>query len=97
METVIETVPIEELGERVAELVDRVESGQTVVVTRQGKPVLDLVPHRARAGVDLEAGRRFLAERGLHKPVSAISDDFDDPLPEDFLVRPLPDRGQGLE
>ncbi|MDX2287890.1 MAG: type II toxin-antitoxin system prevent-host-death family antitoxin [Hyphomicrobiaceae bacterium] len=93
----IETVPIEELGDRVAEVIDRVESGETVVVTRQGKPVLDLVPHRSKAGVDVEAGRRFLVERGLSKTVSAISDDFDDPLPEDVLVTPLPDRGRGLE
>jgi prevent-host-death family protein len=33
-----------------AGLLRRVEEGDTVVITRRGKPVADLVPHKARAG-----------------------------------------------
>ena len=96
----METVPIETLEERLFELAQRVEQGETVVVTRDGRPVLDLVPHgtaaggdppKKQGGLDFEAGRRFLAERGIDKVVTYIAPDFDDPLPEDFLLQPLSD------
>jgi len=61
-----------------------------VTVTRNGKPVLDLVPHKSNGGLDLEAGRKYLKELGVDKLFTYVSDDFDDPLPEDFLLRPLP-------
>jgi len=45
---------------KLAELLDRVESGETVTITRRGKPVAKLVP----AGVDAEerARRRALID-----------------------------------
>ena len=102
----MDTITIEEAEARLAELAHRVEQGETIVVTRDGRPVLDLVPHKrilpARrrpanpprsGGVDLEAGRKFLAERGITKVVEYISPDFDDPLPEDFLITPERDDG----
>jgi antitoxin (DNA-binding transcriptional repressor) of toxin-antitoxin stability system len=61
-----------------------------VTVTRNGKPVFDLVPHRKKGGLDFEAGREYLRQRGVTQLVKYIADDFDDPLPEDFLLRPLP-------
>ena len=103
----METVPIEALEERLDKLARRVESGEVVVVTRDGRPVLYLVPHGAGAaegpgiestaatspkiGLDFEAGRRFLAARGIDRLVTYIAPDFDDQLPEDFLLRPLPE------
>jgi prevent-host-death family protein len=91
----METVPIETLDERVADLISdlvrKVEQGETIVVTRHGKPILDLVPHKRRGGLDLEGGQRFLAAQGIDKFVTHISADFDDPLPEDFLITPLPE------
>ena len=66
---------------KLAELLDKVESGETVTITRHGKPVAKLVP----AGVDTEerARRRALIDeikrkrggwdRGA-KPGSTISD-----------------------
>ena len=86
----MERVTIEEAEARLAELAERVEQGETIVVTRGGRPVLDLVPHKRKGGIDLEGGRRFLAERGWTNFVTYISPDFDDPLPEDFLITPLP-------
>ncbi|MDF1634647.1 type II toxin-antitoxin system prevent-host-death family antitoxin [Mycoplana sp. MJR14] len=84
----MKTVSMKEARDHFGELALRVEQGETVVVTRDGKPVLDIVPHGQPAGIDLEAGRAYLRARGISDPVPYIADDFDDPLPEDFLVRP---------
>ena len=84
------TVSMKEAKNRLTELARRVEAGERVTITRNGKPVLDLVPHAAKGGINWEAGRQFLKERGLSSAVAWISDDFDDPLPEDFLLQPLP-------
>ena len=86
------TVPIREARSRLTELARRVEQGETIVITRNGRPVLDLVPHRQRGGLDLAAGERFKARHGVAHIVPAIPDDFDDPLPQDILLRPLPPR-----
>lgn len=90
----MDTITIEDAEKRLAEFARRVEQGETIVVTREGKPVLDLVPHKRKGGVDLEAGRRYLAERGITKLVEYIAPDFDDPLPEDFLITPELDAEQ---
>lgn len=84
------TVSIKDAKNRLTELARLVEKGQTVVVTRNGKPVLDLVPHQ-KGGLDLEAGEEYLRKLGVTSLVSYIADDFDDPLPEDFLITPLPE------
>lgn len=39
-------IPQRELRNDSAEIMRRVEAGETFVVTRNGKPVADLVPHR---------------------------------------------------
>lgn len=84
------TVSIKDAKNRLTELARRVERGETIVVTRNGKPVLDLVPHKKKGGVDLEAGWAYLRSIGIDNPFPYIADDFDEPLPEDFLIRPLP-------
>ena len=84
------TASMKEAKNRLTELARRVEAGERVTITRNGKPILDLVPHERKGGLDLEAGRRYLRERGIEKAIEWIADDFDDPLPEDFLLRPLP-------
>ncbi len=84
-------IALEEAATTLAELAARVEGGETIVVTRDGRPVLDLVPHRRKGGLDLEAGEAFLRARGIADPFPSIPDDFDDRLPEDFLIRPLPE------
>lgn len=85
------TVSVEEAQNRFAELARLVEQGETVVVTVDGKPVLDLVPHRAKGGLDWERGREFKRQHGIDRFFGPIPDDFDEPLPEDFLLRPLPE------
>ncbi len=85
------TIPLEALEPELQTLVRRVERGETIVVTRDGKPIFDLVPRRRGGGVDFEAGQAFLRQQGITNPFPYLADDFDDPLPEDFLIQPLPE------
>jgi prevent-host-death family protein len=84
------TVSIKQAKDQLTSLARRVEKGETVTVTRNGKPVFDLVPHKRKGGLDLEAGRAYLRKKGIEQLVTYVAEDFDDPLPEDFLLRPLP-------
>jgi len=83
-------VSIRDAKNRLTELARQVESGETIVVTRNGKPVMDLVPHRARGGLRFEAVVEFRRKHAPSGLVPFIAEDFDAPLPEDFLLRPLP-------
>lgn len=84
------TVSIKDAKNRLTELARQVEGGKTIVVTRNGRPVFDLVPHRRRKGLRLEAVDEFKKKHGVESVVPFIADDFDEPLPEDFLLRQLP-------
>lgn len=87
------TVSIKDAKNRLTELARKAESGETVTITRNGTPVVDLVPHKKKkGGIDWEAGERFLRERGVDRLFSYIAPDFDEPLPEDFLLKPLPEK-----
>ena len=81
---------IREAKNRLTELAREVERGQTIVVTRNGSPVFELTPYRRRKGLRLEAIDEFKRKHRIDAIVSCIADDFDDPLPEEFLLRPLP-------
>jgi prevent-host-death family protein len=83
------TVSIKEAKNRLTALARRVEKGETVVVTRNGKPIFDLVPHRRKGGLKLTAVTAFKRKHAIRAIVTRISDDFDAPLPEDFLLRRL--------
>ena len=83
-------VSIKDAEERLTELAQLVEKGETVVVTRNGEPVFDLVPHQTRTGLCLEAGEQFLRARGVKEIFPRVADDFDAPLSEDILLSPLP-------
>jgi prevent-host-death family protein len=89
---VMKTVSIRDARNRLLQLAREVEQGEMIVVTRNGRPVFDLVPHTKRGGLDLAAGEAYLQSRGIKHPVPFIADDFDAPLPDDFLLRPLPER-----
>lgn len=86
----MKSVTIREARSRLSELAREVEQGETIVVTRNGAPVFDMTPHRPTKGLRFEAIEEFKRERGIDTLVEFIADDFDDPLPEDFLLRPLP-------
>ena len=84
-------ISVKEAKNRLSELLHRAEAGETVVLTRHGKPVADLTPHKEKkGGINLEALRAYKKKHGIGKLVDSIPEDFDDPLPEDFLLRPLP-------
>jgi prevent-host-death family protein len=85
------TISILEAKDRLPDLIREVEAGETIVLTRDGEPVADITPHRPRkGGLRLEAIEEFKKKHGIESIVPYISEDFDDPLPEDFLLRPLP-------
>jgi prevent-host-death family protein len=86
----MKTVSIRDAKNRLTELAREVEDGETITVTRNGKPVFDLVPHRKPKGLRWEAIDEFKRKHKIKKIVLRIADDFDEPLPEDFLIRPLP-------
>ena len=86
----MKTVSIREAKNRLTELAREVERGETIVVTRNGSPAFELAPHRPRKGLRLEAIEEFKQKHGIETIVAFIADDFDAPLPEDFLLRPLP-------
>jgi prevent-host-death family protein len=77
---------------RFSELLNLAEAGETVVVTRHGKPVADIVPHKERkGGIDWQAAAEFKKAHGITNFFTFIAPDFDDPLPEDFLITPTSD------
>ena len=79
-------VPIKEAKNRLSELARLVSDGERVIVTRHGKPEFEMILPR-KGGVDFEGLRKWKAERGLPDlVVGPMSKDFDDPLPEDFLI-----------
>ena len=86
----MKTVSIRDAKNSLTKLARDVEEGETIVVTRNGRPVFDLVPHQARKGLRLEAIDEFKRKHGIKTIVPYIADDFDAPLPEEFLLRPLP-------
>lgn len=83
------TVSITEAKDQLTALARRVEKGETFVVTRNGKPIFELVPHRRKAGLRLEAIATFKRRHAIRTIVTRVADDFDAPLPEDFLLRPF--------
>lgn len=82
------TISIRDAKNLLTALARRVEQGETIVITRNGRPIVDLVPHSRSGGVRLDAIEAFKREHAVQRIVSFVADDFDAPLPEDFLTRP---------
>jgi prevent-host-death family protein len=87
----MKTVSIREAKNRFTEIAREVEAGARITVTRNGKPVVEMRPLEQTGGIDLEAGAAYLRSKGIEPVTSWIAPDFDEPLPEDFLITPLPD------
>lgn len=83
-------IPIREAKNRLTELARRVEGGERITVTRNGKPVMELVPAEKKGGINWEGLEAYKKEHGIQNFFGDIPADFDDPLPEDFLITPLP-------
>ncbi|MCX7117288.1 MAG: type II toxin-antitoxin system prevent-host-death family antitoxin [Legionellales bacterium] len=69
-------VNIHEAKTHFSKLINQVLSGDEVIIARGGKPLIRLVPYSG--GTQTRHGGQF---RG----VIDISEDFDDPLPDDIL------------
>lgn len=74
-----------ELRNDTAGLLRRVEEGERIVITRRGKPVADLIPHReeARWLGPVEASElvtRFSADPGLRADLERLAGDTTDDL-----------------
>jgi prevent-host-death family protein len=74
-----------ELRNDTAGLLRRVEEGERLVITRRGKPVADLIPHREEAswlGPDetLELVTKFSADPGLRADLERFAGDTTDDL-----------------
>lgn len=82
-------VSIKEAKNRLTAIVREVEEGEHVVITRNGKPVAEVVPHRKKGGINWEALRKWKETHGVDRIFGEVSPDFDDPLPEDFLITPI--------
>ena len=86
-------IGVKEAKNQLTELIRRVEAGEMVTITRDGTPVLDMVKHvPKKGGINWEGLAAYKKSKGIDKFVSWISPDFDDPLPEDFLITPNADR-----
>jgi len=74
-------VSVRELRNHTAEVIAAVESGESVVLTVQGRPVADIVPRRTCSGrrptghilADLEEIRALARRRAIESP----AEDFD--------------------
>lgn len=75
------TVNMHEAKTRLSQLVEAVEAGEEVIIARAGKPVVRLIKADVKPG-----GVRIGVAKGLLRRVAA---DFDAPLGEDFLLRPI--------
>jgi len=84
------TVSMKDAKNRFTELAHAAENGETITVTRHGQAVCAIVPLARRGGLDIRALRDFKRKRGIRKFFTYVAADFDKPLPEDFLLHPLP-------
>ena len=69
-------VSVDEAKKQLAELIDISSGGAEVVITDRGRPIARLIavgPNRKRVA-------------GLNRGVIWTSEDFDDPLPDEFWV-----------
>lgn len=85
----MQMISIKDAKNRLTELAKQVEHGQVITITRHGKPIVDIVPHVAKAGLNIKAGQQYLLDQGIKQPIAFIDDHFDEPLPDDFLLKPL--------
>ena len=70
-------ISLQDLQRDPAALLDRVEAGERLIVSRDGRPVAELRPIDSPQS----APRPF----GLAAGAFTVPDDFDSSLPEDFL------------
>jgi|GEM_PF-570223 len=88
----ITTVTVSNARRRLGALARLIEAGETVIVTSNGQRIFDILPHSTRGGINREAIEELKRRHGVERLVTYIADDFDEPLPEDFFLQPLPEK-----
>jgi len=73
---VVKEVNIHEAKTHLSRLLNRVASGEEIVISRAGKPIARLVP----------IGAPVTRQLGRDQGVFTVPDDFDHPLPDDVLA-----------
>jgi len=73
-------VNVLEAKTQLSRLLDRALAGEEVVIARAGRPLVRLVPVEAEEALPRVPGA--LVGKGW------ISEDFNEPLPDDFLITP---------
>jgi len=68
-------INIHEAKTHLSRLLDRVASGEEIIIAKSGRPVARLLP----------VERKPERVAGTHKDVILLSDDFDAPLPKELL------------
>ncbi|MFA5909920.1 MAG: type II toxin-antitoxin system Phd/YefM family antitoxin [Vicinamibacterales bacterium] len=71
----MKTVGLAEAKATLSALLDRVEKGETITITRHGEPVAELLPIAPFRP-------KGLRPWGLYKGQFTVPDDFNDPLPD---------------
>jgi prevent-host-death family protein len=84
-------VAVKEAKAKLTELLRAVEAGEKIVLTRHGKPVADLVPHAEDKPMSVLDRVKVWRDANPGPDIGWVSPDFDEPLPWDFLLQPLPD------
>jgi prevent-host-death family protein len=71
------TVNMHEAKSQLSKLVKRANQGEDVIIACNGKPAARLVP--------IESSPKKLRPIGLHAGLGRVHDNFDDPMPDDFM------------
>ena len=74
------TVNMHEAKSQLSKLVDQACRGEEVIIARNGKPAARLVP--------IEAPAQTPRPMGLHTGQIWMSDDFNEPMPDEFTGIP---------
>ena len=86
-------ISVKDAKNQLSDLLHRAEAGEQIVLTRHGKPVVELRQfEKKRRSINFEALEAIKKSLGVEQIVTYISPDFDDPLPEDFLITPTTDK-----
>lgn len=73
-----QTVTVDEAKKELQDLLAQALAGNEVIITERGKPVARLVP------VKTHSTKKRIA--GLNRGTISTSDDFDEPLPDEFWL-----------
>jgi prevent-host-death family protein len=73
-----QTVSVDEAQDKLQDLVAQAVAGNEVIITEHGTPVVRLVP------VIMPSKKKRVA--GLNRGTISTSEDFDEPLPDEFWL-----------